>query len=188
MTNKILRVDLKNDYKERFEKIKDGNSHVSDAAVVRSLIDQFEPGKSQIEIDIDYLNKIRGELDNPMMKSLLKTRYRVRNEKDFIEESIRNFLKKINEERGDLMSNLREYSETQRSIAHAIFQLQLKGKSEGETGISKSDILAFLEMENIKIDEKIFDEDLSYFIKSGFILKRGNLYYEIDQKIQTEEI
>lgn len=166
MDKKILRVDLKDDYKERFEKIKIENKYSSDAEVIRALIDQFKLGIDQVKVDVKILDKIRQELKNP----LFQIKYGIFTPDEFIIRAIINFFNKIKEERGSILDwEVRsELSESQRGIAIAFFELQTKNPS----GLSKKQISDFLNKDELEIEN-----DISYLVKSGLLEHHGTLYY-----------
>lgn len=164
---KILRVDLKEDYKQRFDEIKEEKKYNSDAALVRDLIDQFKIGIDQIRIGSEILDKIRQEIQNP----LVRMKYGIFSVDDFVLRSIINFFEKISTERGSLLEwDVRsQLSETQREIAIAFLELQAKNPS----GITRKQIAEFLH----KKEEEELEGDISFLTKSGLLEKHGLLYY-----------
>jgi hypothetical protein len=163
---KILRVDLKDDYCKRFEEIKEKNKYESDAALVRALIDQYKLALDQIRIGTEILDKIRQEIQNPMVR----LKYGIFHVDDFVLRALINFFEKIKSERGSLLEwDVRsQLSETQREIAIAFFELQTKNPS----GITKSQIADFL---NKKEEE--LESDIVFLSKSGLLERHGNLFY-----------
>ncbi|MFW9995334.1 MAG: hypothetical protein ACFFD4_25075, partial [Candidatus Odinarchaeota archaeon] len=166
MTRKILRVDLNEDYNQKFEKIKDNNRYKTDAATIRALIDQFRPGANQVKIAVELMAKIEEELKNPMVR----TKYGIFNQDDFFVKAILYFFEKIKSEKGSLLEwDVRsELTESQRGIAIAFFELQSKNPS----GLTSSVLAEFLGKE-----EKDLEYDLDYLLKSGLLEKHGSKYY-----------
>ena len=166
---KVLRVDLKDDYKERFEEIKEANKYNSDAALIRSLIDQFKLGIDQIRISTEMLEKIKQEVQNP----LTRIKYGIFNVDDFVLRALINFFEKIDNERGSLLEwGVRsKLTETQREIGIAFFELQAKNAS----GLTKTILAEFLN----KTENEI-ESDLMFLIKSGLVEKHGDYYYAPD--------
>ena len=163
---KVLRVDLKEDYKQRFDEIKEERNYSSDAAVVRDLIDQFKMGIDQIRIGSEILDKIRQELQNP----LVRMNYGIFSVDDFVLRALISFFEKIASEKGSLLEwDVRSrLSENQRDIAIAFLELQTKNP----TGITKKQIAEYL----LKKEEDL-DGDIEFLAKSGLLERHGSLYY-----------
>ena len=163
---KIKRVDLKDDYKERFEQIKEEGNFESDAAVVRALINQYKKGIYQIDIEKEIFDRISQELENPFFR----IRYGIFSPDNFVLKAIINFFGQIKKEKGSLLDwDVRsQLTPKQRSIAIAFLELQ----NNNPKGISKNQIAEFL-----NVDENDLDNDLKYLIHSGLIENHGKLYY-----------